>query len=206
MVRRLLGSKEWKFFGVLPKADPALATSWWVLLVLRAVLPAVLAVAMGVLVGAVKGGHDLAGPLTLAGIVFVALSVLTPIHAAVSANLGSRTAAWLYDRLMHACVGPPGMGHLERPDLANDLTMARDFDLGISGPPLSVSMDFIASGLVELMSGLAQAIVLAAYRWWAPLLLGGAWASTHWLLWESSVWRGRHTHQGMGGQRPARHP
>src|SRR5205085_8844034 len=138
MVHRLLGSKEWKFFGVLPKADRPLATAWWTLLVLRAVLPAVLAIAMGVLVGAVKAGHNLSGPLTFAGVVFVALSVLTPIHTAVSANVGSRTAAWLYDRLMDACLRPPGMGHLERPDLTNDLTMARDFDLGISGPPMAI--------------------------------------------------------------------
>src|SRR4051794_28426767 len=203
MVRRLLGSKEWKFFGVLPQADRPLAVAWWVLLVLRAILPAVLAVALGILVGAVESGHDLALPRTLAGTVSVALSVLTPIPAAVSANLGSRTAAWLYDRLMHACVRPPGMGHLERPDLTNDLTMARDFDLGITGPPLSISIDFIASGLVELMSGLAQAIVLAAYRWWAPLLVGGAWASTHWLLRESSVWRDRNTDEVMEAQRHA---
>ena len=44
-----------------------------------------------------------------------------------------------------ACVEPPGIGHLEDPELASDLTMARDFDLGISGPPLSISMDFIAA-------------------------------------------------------------
>src|SRR5947207_2387324 len=149
MVRRLWGSKEWRFFGVLPKADRPLASWWWTLLALRSALPAVLAIAMGVLVGAVKAGHDLAAPLTFAGIVFVLLSVLTPIHTAVSANLGSRAAAWLYDRLMDACVKPPGMGHLERPDLTNDLTMARDFDLGISGPPMALSMDFIAGGLVE---------------------------------------------------------
>ena len=43
--------------------------------------------------------------------------------------------------------------------------MARDFDLGITSPPLSVSMDFIASGLVEMVAGLASAAVLAAYAW-----------------------------------------
>ena len=91
----------------------------------------------------------LAAPLALVGVVFVLLQVLAPIHQALGANLGSRTAAWLYDQLTAACVRPPGMGHLENPELADDLTMARDFDLGISGPPLSISMDFIASGLVE---------------------------------------------------------
>ena len=83
------------------------------------------------------------------GIVFVLLQVLAPIHTAVSHNLGDRTAAWLYDRLTEACVRPPGMGHLEDPELAADLTVARDFDLGMTGPPLSISMDFIAGGLVE---------------------------------------------------------
>ena len=52
------------------------------------------------------------------------------------------------------------MGHLENAELMDDLTMARDFDLGISGPPLSISMDFIAGGLVELASGIASTLVL----------------------------------------------
>jgi len=39
-----------------------------------------------------------------AGAIFVLLQVLSPIHQAVSANLGDRTAAWLYDRLTEACV------------------------------------------------------------------------------------------------------
>ncbi len=46
--------KEWKFFGVLPKADPGLAAGWWAALLLRGILPAVFAIAMGVLVGAVQ--------------------------------------------------------------------------------------------------------------------------------------------------------
>src|SRR5262249_57561928 len=109
-------------------------------------------------------------------------------HHAIGSNLGSRTSAWLYDRLTTACVRPPGMGHLEDPTLTNDLTMARDFDLGITGPPMSISMDFIASGLVEMVAGLSCAILLAGYAWWAPLLLPAAWLATHWLLPASAVW------------------
>ena len=136
VLRRLTERKEWKFFGVLPKADPGLAAAWWAALLLRGVLPAAFAIAMGVLVGAVQRGDSLAGPLAFAGTIFVLLQVLGPIHQAVSANLGDRTAAWLYDRLTEACVRPPGMGHLEDPALTSDLTVARDFDLGMTGPPL----------------------------------------------------------------------
>jgi ABC-type multidrug transport system fused ATPase/permease subunit len=119
----------------------------------------------------------------------------------VSANLGDRTAAWLYDRLTEACVRPEGMAHLEDPKLTSDLTVARDFDLGIMGPPLSISMDFIAGGLVSMLGGLACAVVLFAYAWWAPLLLAGAWLSTHWLLRESAVWRDRNTEEVRSAQR-----
>ena len=36
-------------------------------------------------------------------------------------------------------------------------------------------------------------MVLAAYTWWAPLVLGGAWGATHWLLRESAIWKDRNT-------------
>ena len=203
MLARLRTRNEWKFAGVLPQADRGLAVLWWALVVLRGLLPAGFAVAMGVLVGAVERGEPLAAPLAGMGCVFVLLQLAAPIHQAVGANLGSRTAAWLYDRLTAACVLPPGLGHLESPALTSDLAMARDFDLGISGPPLAISMDFIASELVELLGGVASAAVLAAYAWWAPLLLGGAWLATHWLLRESGVWRDRETEVVREAQRHA---
>jgi ATP-binding cassette subfamily B protein len=203
MIERLRASNEWKFAGVLPKADSALTVAWWTLIILRGLLPALFAIAIGRLVGAVQQGGDLAVPLGLVGTVFVLLQVLAPLHQAVGANLGSRTAAWLYDQLTIACVRPPGMGHLENPKLTSDLTMARDFDLGISGPPMSISMDFIAGGLVEMIGGIASAVVLASYAWWAPLLLAGAWLATHWLLKEAGVWRDRNTDEVRQAQRHA---
>jgi ATP-binding cassette, subfamily B, bacterial len=193
--------KEWQFFGVLSKADRVLAVLWWTVLLLRGLLPAALAIAMGSVVASVQRGETLFLPLFFAGIVFVLLQILAPIHQAVGANLGDRTAAWLYDRLTEACVRPRGIAHLEDPKLTGDLTVARDFDLGIMGPPLSISMDFIASGLVDMIGGLASALVLAWYRWWAPLLLAGAWLSTHWLLRESAVWRDRNTDEVRAAQR-----
>src|SRR5579863_3347248 len=203
VLQSLTGRKEWKFFAVLPKADPGLAAAWWTALLLRGILPAAFAIAMGVLVGAVERGGRLAGPLALAGAIFVLLQVLSPIHQAVSANLGDRTAAWLYDRLTEACVRPPGMGHLEDPALTSDLTVARDFDLGMTGPPLSISMDFISTGMVEMIGGVASAVILVRFAWWAPVLLAGAWLATHWLLRESGVWRDRNTDEVREAQRHA---
>jgi ATP-binding cassette, subfamily B, bacterial len=202
-LQSLRARKEWQFFAVLPRADAGLTIAWWVVLIARGLLPALFAIAMGQLVTAVQRGTSLNEPLTLVGVAFVLLQILAPLHQVISANLGDRTAAWLYDRLTEACVRPPGIGHLEDPRLTADLTVARDFDLGMTGPPLSISMDFIASGLVEMIGGLASVAVLATYTWWAPLLLGGAWLATHYLLRESGVWRDRNTDEVRSAQRDA---
>jgi ABC-type multidrug transport system fused ATPase/permease subunit len=201
LFRQLAARDEWKLVGVLPRADRTLTSAWWAILVLRGVLPAGFSIAMGALVGAVQHSQDLGEPLAVAGSIFILLQVLAPIHQTVSANLGDRTAAWLYDRLTIACTRPPGLAHLEDPKLTSDLTVARDFDLGMTGPPLALSMDFIAAGLVDLLGGFASAVVLARYRWWAALLLAGAWLATHWLLRESAVWRDRNTDAVRAAQR-----
>jgi ABC-type multidrug transport system fused ATPase/permease subunit len=200
-MKRLRARPEWRFFATLPVAARGPAVAWWVVLIARGILPALFAIATGVLVGAVQGGRGLAGPLTFAGVTFVALQVLSPVHTALSGALGARTASWLNDELATATVRPPGLGHLEDQELTTDLTVARDFDLGIQGPPLSLSMDFIAGGLVELLGGLAAALVLAGFHWWAPLVLAGGWLSTHWLLRESAVWRDRNTDEVRSAQR-----
>jgi ABC-type multidrug transport system fused ATPase/permease subunit len=202
-VDRVRARQELRFFGELWRAAPGYALAWWVLVALRGALPAVTSLAFGWLVSGITRDVSLTGPLVLVGASFAALLVAQPLHQVVSANLGARLAARLYDRLMSACVAPAGVGHLERAELTNDLTMARDFDLGMMGPPLDIAMDFIAGGLVDLVVGLCAAMLLVGYRWWAALLLLVAWASTHWLLRESGVWRDRNTPEVRTAQRHA---
>ena len=200
---RLTERNEWRFFATLPKADPVLAAAWWTVLVVRGLLGPVFGVAMGVLVAAVMAGAPLGPSLAVVGVSFVLLQVLPPIQQAISANLGDRMASWLYERLTLACVRPPGMRHLEDPTLTSDLTVARDFDLGMTGPPLNIALEFVAGGLFGLIGGVACAVALFAYNWWAPLVLGAAWGSTHWLLRESGVWMDRNTPDVRAAQRDA---
>ena len=200
---RLTDRNEWKFFATLPKADPVLAAAWWTVLVARGLLGPAFGVAMGVLVAAVTAGAPLAWPLTIVATSFVLLQVLPPVQQAISANLGDRLASWLYGRLTVACVRPPGMRHLEDPALTSDLTVARGFDLGMTGPPLNIALDFISGGLLGLIGGVACAAALFAYNWWSPLVLGAAWGSTHWLLRESGVWKDRNTPEVRAAQRDA---
>ena len=201
--QRIRARQELRLAAALSLADRPMAIGWWAFLLVRGLLPACFSIATGVLVGAIQRGHSLALPLAVVAVVFVLLQVIAPLHAALSANLGDRTAAWLYDELTEACARVPGIGHLEDPELAADLQVARDFDRGMTGPPLSTSMDFIAGGLVDLVAGLAQACVLFGFAWWAPFVLAGAWLGTHWLLRESAVWKDRNTDEVRQAQRDA---
>ena len=192
-VHRLTDSGPWQVFAALRGADPVLAAVWWVVLVARAALPSAFAIATGLLVGAVTAGSSLVAPLVLLATSFVLLQVLPQLHTAVSMNLGSMVSARLNDRLAAACVAPAGIGHLEDPDLAADLTTAREFDRGMSGPPMYLNVDFISGSLTQLVSGLIAGLVMLHYSWWAAPLLVLVWSSTHWLLRESGVWKDRNT-------------
>jgi ABC-type multidrug transport system fused ATPase/permease subunit len=203
VIERLRARQEWTFFGALFRAAPTQTAIWWAGLVVRGALPALIAIASGWLIAAVTDGEPLVAPLVALAVVFVAAQVVGPLHEVVGSNLGERTATSLNDRLMAATVEPAGVAHLERADLTNDLTMARDFDLGITGPPLSYAMNFIADGFVALFSGMASAIVLAWYGWWQALLLVLGWSATHWLLRESAIWRDRRTPEVLSAERHA---
>ncbi|WP_211229231.1 ABC transporter ATP-binding protein [Nakamurella lactea] len=184
---------SWQFFAAMAKSVTGMATLWWAILLVRALIPAAIAVTTGWLVGSVQQGAELGPPLVGFAVVFLASQVAPPVHQVVGTLLGHRFSGVLNERLMTATTGPDGIGHLERGDLTNDLTTARDFDLGWTGPPMYLNMDFIAAGLVTLLGGIASAVVLFGLVWWAPLVLLAAWGSTHWLLRESGVWRDRNT-------------
>ena len=113
------------------------------------------------------------------------------------------TSSWLHDRLLDACNGAPGLAHLETPELADQLSAARDFDLGLTGPNLRAAMPQIGGGFAALAGGGAQALLLFGYRWWAPLLVGGAWLSTHHFLRSGAIWHARTDDDVMEQQRRA---
>jgi len=203
VLTRLRARQEWQFFAVLPKADHALAIVWWTLMIINGAMPALFAVATGLTVNAVEESEPVAVPLALTGVAFLLMLVVNPIQTAVSMNLGNKVSAWLNEALIRDCVEPPGIGHLEDPDLADDLTTAREFDRAMTGPPMYLNVEFIGTSLVSLLSGIGSALVLVGFAWWAPVVLVLAWGSTHWLLRESGVWKDRNTTEVRSAQRHA---
>ena len=58
-VQCLRARPAWRFLAILPCANPFLAAVWYTALVVRSLPPALFAIAMGLLVGAVEAGGDL---------------------------------------------------------------------------------------------------------------------------------------------------
>src|SRR5260370_7330435 len=79
LVEKVRSSHLWTVGGVLPRAGRWLACVWWTVLVLRGLLPAVLAIAMGFLVGAVQNHPNLRTPLAAFGSPFLSLSSSPPL-------------------------------------------------------------------------------------------------------------------------------
>ena len=188
---------------MLPRASRPLGAAWWTLTVLRGLLPGLFTLTVAGVVSAVDRHASPTGPIVAVGAVFIAVQLLAPVHGQVGVLLGERLSHWLHDRLLLATTGPTGLAHLESPTLTDQLIAARDFDLGTVGPPMDISMNIIGGGLVATVAGLSQAAVLVEVAWWAPLLLGGAWAGTHWLLRESSIWGERDEGEVREAQRQA---
>ena len=187
--RRLRGSAEWRFLAVVLQTAPAQAVSWWVFVLARGLLPAAFTLSVGLLVGTLQRRQPALPALLLVGVVFIAMNGLAPVHEAVSGVLGRLVGYRLQDRILGAALAPAGIAHLEHPALADDVARATSFDRGVSSPPLSAAMGPIGSGFAEVIGGAVQAALLGAYAWWAPLLVGGAWLSTHFLLRDASAWR-----------------
>lgn len=202
-MQRLRSSAEWKLFGVMWRAAPPLAAGWWALVLLRGALPAAFALSMGALVGTVQSGGSLNLPLALVGVSFIGMQALGPVHDTVSSNLGALVTEWLHQKLIRACIDREGLAHLENPALADELSSAREFELGITGPNITICMPNIGSGFASFLGGAFQALLLFGHRWWAPVVVGGAWLSTHKFLAEAAVWRGRRSDEVMEKQRKA---
>jgi ATP-binding cassette, subfamily B, bacterial len=87
-----------RFFVTITRGVPGFAVAWWSVLLVRALVPAGLAVATGVLVGRVQSGGSLTGPLVAFGVVFVLSQVGPPLHQVVGMLLGHHVSNVLNDR------------------------------------------------------------------------------------------------------------
>jgi ATP-binding cassette subfamily B protein len=183
------------------RAAPLSAAVFAALAFLQGLLPMAFIFATGMLLEALPDfvqGEAGAGvrrgfALSLAGVtVLYALEQAAgPVRQALEDSLGFRLRDWLRRRVMSEVSSPPGLAHLENPRVSGGIERAR----GVGGQPPWVDPR-VTWALGEVVAsrtrGLAAAVVMAFFAWWAPLvLLALALVSRMWHAREMSNLSGR---------------
>ncbi|MHB8507883.1 MAG: ABC transporter ATP-binding protein [Candidatus Dormibacteria bacterium] len=105
--------------------------------------------------------------LLLAGVAVLAL-VLTKVTALLQELLRFRVRASSRQRLLAAYARPEGIAHLEDDGFLNRLAVARG---AVTGVDPGAVVDGLAATYAQRASAVGAALLLASFRWWAPVLL-----------------------------------
>ncbi|WP_168207396.1 ATP-binding cassette domain-containing protein [Microlunatus elymi] len=123
----------------------------------------------------------------LAGLAFTAGQISSPIRSAVATSIGSMVAQRMRQQLLTATLGPPGLGHLEDPETAEEIRRAGEYEWADLAP-LTRIVDELGTAMKSVVAAVGAGVLLAGFAWWAPLLLIAGASATH-------LWMGRDEHE-----------
>ena len=165
----------------------ALAAAAWV--AAGAILPALVVIALGAVVGDVPGavangigsgdGSRLILTLVLAAIAYGCSLIVDPIGTAIGTAAKARITSDLQRRLMSAVSGPVGVAHLEDADVLDRLARAEGSLTGFFPGDAPVTW---AGVLASRVAGVVGCAVVATYRWWLGLGLLVMWLAVRRLV------------------------
>ena len=133
----------------------------------------VFAVATGVLVRDLRGGHSVTAPLVVLFAAFVTGRLIDPARELLGETLWRQTDEWLSRRLMRAMSAPRGIAHLESPELRDQLAQTEGLVTGVTPGEAGWWLGPVALLWVQ---GAASLAIVAVYRWWLALALAAAYA------------------------------
>lgn len=150
--------------------------------VLASVLPILVLVAMGSMVGrlpaAISGGPDSAGAhqvaesLVFVGVAFLASMLSAPYHEWLSAVIKVRLTYASQTRLMKAVSQPIGIGHLEDPAVLDRVALAQGTMINFFPADAPVVLGAVISLRVTWLVG---CLIVGLFRWWLGVLLLVVW-------------------------------
>jgi ATP-binding cassette subfamily B protein len=150
----------------------------------QGLLPLLFTVSVGALVGLIPevvrdgfgstSGTRLTWVLAGTTLVFAVLQVLDPIGSALNTLLRRQIDESLRAKTLEDLSKPPGIGHLEDPELRDHLSLIREggLDLGSSPGGAAVTTVWLLADYIQAVG--ATLIVGVAFSWWVALGLLGA--------------------------------
>src|SRR5689334_20120149 len=138
---------------------------------LAGALPAMFAVAVGSLVAAVSGGHDVTAPIVAMAAITLGQELVSSAKGIVSSELYARFDEHVLGRIVRACLAPDWAGHLDDPEMQRRVTLAKA--AARFGPGEFVSG--LATKWMLRVEGVAGLVVVARFSVTAALALAVTW-------------------------------
>ena len=119
-----------------------------------------------------RPGHRLEWALVGAGVLYALFMLRGPVQDVLNAVARGRLAAAMQARLIDAVSAPPGIEHLENPEVLDRLASARGDLMGYQ--PADAPMTLVGL-LGSRLSGVGACLVIGLFRWWLGLILLVVW-------------------------------
>jgi ATP-binding cassette subfamily B protein len=181
-----LGPAIWATVKLLPRVDRRRTAVVAVTILIAAAIPTFFKVASGALVGSVftaaktgthsPAAHRVVLALVAVGVLYILQQTVGPIQMAVADGLGRRVSGHLRERAMAASVLPPGISHLEDPEMLDKVSLAQGVGTGNFTPRMVVGG--LAGVAARYVSAFASMILLWPYHWWMALGLAVVFTAT----------------------------
>ncbi|MGH3490942.1 MAG: ABC transporter ATP-binding protein [Actinopolymorphaceae bacterium] len=168
---------------LLPEVGRGRAVLFAIGVVLASVLPIMLAVLTGLVVGsipaAVRSGLDSPAGRSTVGLLVALVAVVVvvgftrPLLGALAGTLGRGLDRLLQERVIAAVSRPDGIAHLEDPDVLADVRKVRGLGMDPTRP--SMAIEALSWLLPSWLQALGSAVVLGFFHWWLGLIWLVAW-------------------------------
>ena len=132
MVRRLELLPAARFLRAFAQANARLTAAVIAVGVVGGLLVPTFAVMTGLLVRAIRGGGGVGVPLAVILAVFVAGRLLDPVREQLGEALWRQVDESVSQRLMRAMSRPPGLAHVESPEVRDGVTQAEGLVTGVT--------------------------------------------------------------------------
>jgi ATP-binding cassette subfamily B protein len=132
--------------------------------------------ATGALVGAIRGGRGIDGPLAAIFAIFVLGRLLDPLREQLGEALWRQLDESVTQRLMGAMSLPPGLAHVENSEVLDRVAQAQGLMTGVT--PGEAGW-WLGPVVLLWVQGVGSLVIVATYRWWLAIGLAVAYAAAY---------------------------
>jgi ABC-type transport system involved in cytochrome bd biosynthesis fused ATPase/permease subunit len=157
-----------RLIRVFAAVDRRITVAVLVLAALQGLLLPAFTISVGVLASTLQAGRSAMAIVTTIGVLFTVQRLLDPVLSELTATLMRIVDESLTERVMRAMAEPPGLAHVEDPEVLDAALQAQGALSGFTPGSAAVQLPFILKRRVWCVASL---LIVGSFRWWlVPVL------------------------------------